>query len=298
MKTRISFFLLVLFGLFLWNCTEETSSSDTGRLRVQLTDAPFPFDLIDEANVTLYKIEARYTSEEEAMDENMDSEMDEGDDEYSFITLFDGEKEINLLELTNGVTENLVDMEVPAGEYDLIRVYVKGVNVVLNDSTRTTFDLKVPSGSQSGIKVFVDPPLVVAGGLTADLLLDFDVSRSFVARGNPRKEGFNGFNFKPVIKASNLTTSGTLAGTVFTTMEDETQMFLPDAQVAIFAADTLNTTTSTDAEGKYMVRGLDAGTYSVEVQLDTYETQTIEGVTIIAGNKTIQDFELVPVPEP
>lgn len=298
MKTKFSLFLLVLFGLFLWNCTDDTTSSDTGRLRVQLTDAPFPFDLIDEANVTLYKIEARYTSDEDDMDSEMDSEMDDGDDEYSFITLFDGEKEINLLDLTNGVTENLVDMEVPVGEYDMFRVYVKGVNVVLNDSTRTTFDLKVPSGSQSGIKVFIDPPLVVAGGLTADLLLDFDVSRSFVARGNPRKEGFNGFNFKPVIKASNLTTAGTLAGMVFSTMEDESQMVLPDAQVAIFAADTLNTTTATDAEGKYMVMGLVAGTYDVEVQLDGYETQLAEDVIIVAGNKTQQDFELVPVPEP
>ncbi|MBT8209448.1 MAG: carboxypeptidase-like regulatory domain-containing protein, partial [Eudoraea sp.] len=126
----------------------------------------------------------------------------------------------------------------------------------------------------------------------------FDVSRSFVARGNPNKEEFNGFNFKPVIKASNLTTSGSLAGNVFTTLEDETQEALEGAQVALYIADTLNTTTFSNEDGSYMVMGLEAGSYTVEVQLDTYETQTVEGVSIIAGNKTIQDFELVPVPEP
>ena len=296
MKTKISLIVLVLFGLIFWSCSEDMGGSNTGRLRVQLTDAPFPYELIAEANVTIYKIEARYTKDEE---DGMDSDNENTEENGSgFITLLEEPKDINLLELTNGITENLVDMEVPAGEYDMFRVYVKGVNVVLNDSARTTFDLKVPSGSQSGIKVFIDPPLRVAGELTADLLLDFDVSRSFVARGNPRKEGFNGFNFKPVIKASNLTTAGTLAGKIFTTIEDDTQMTLEGAQVALYAADTLNTTTFSDENGHYMVMGLEAGMYTVEVQLDTYETQTVEGITIIAGNKSTQDVELVPVPEP
>ncbi|MBT8178158.1 MAG: DUF4382 domain-containing protein, partial [Eudoraea sp.] len=250
-----------------------------------------------EANVTIFKIEARYKKDDDGMDDEMDTENDSSEDGgRPFITLMEIDKDINLLELTNGVTENLVDMEVPAGEYDLIRIYVRGVNVLLKDGRM--FDLKVPSGPQTGIKVFIDPPLVVAGGLTADLLLDFDVSRSFVARGNPNKEEFNGFNFKPVIKASNLTTSGSLAGNVFTTLEDETQEALEGAQVALYIADTLNTSTFSNEDGSYMVMGLEAGSYTVEVQLDTYETQTVEGVSIIAGNKTIQDFELVPVPEP
>lgn len=296
MKTKLTAFLLVLMGLFFWNCSNEGSTSDTGRLRVQLTDAPFAYDLISEANVTIYKIEARYTGDDDSeMDNDMDSDMDYDDEDgKSYITLYEGEEEINLLELTNGVTETLVDAEVPVGEYDLIRVYVKGVNVVMKDGE--VFNLKVPSGPQSGIKVFIDPPLVVAGGLSADLLLDFDVSKSFVARGNIRKPGFNGFIFKPVIKVSNLTTAGTLTGNVFTTLEDETTMGLEGAEVSVFAADTLNTTTFADVDGNYMVMGLEAGTYDVEVQLEGYEPQAAEDITIIAGNKTIQDFELVPVP--
>jgi hypothetical protein len=45
-----------------------------------------------------------------------------------------------------------------------------------------------------------------------------------------------------------------------------------------------------------MVKGLEPGDYNVEVQLEGYETQTAEGVTIVVGNRTIQNFELVPVP--
>ncbi len=47
-----------------------------------------------------------------------------------------------------------------------------------------------------------------------------------------------------------------------------------------------------------MVMGVEPGAYNVEVQLEGYETQTAEGVTIVVGNKTVQDFELVPVEEP
>ena len=43
--------------------------------------------------------------------------------------------------------------------------------------------MKVPSGEQTGIKVFIDPGIHVEGGISAELLLDFDLSKSFVMRG-------------------------------------------------------------------------------------------------------------------
>jgi len=194
------------------------------------------------------------------------------------------------LELTNGVTETLVDTEVPVASYDLVRLYVKGINVVLTDGT--TFDLKVPSGEQSGIKVFIKPGITVKGGLTSDLLLDFDVSRSFVPQGDAKNlKGILGFNFKPVIKASNMSTSGTLEGKV-TTFQEETAVGLEGAQISVFAADTLNTTTFTDETGTYMVMGLLAGSYDVTVDLEGYQSQTVQAIGIKAANKTVQDFEL------
>lgn len=272
------------------SCTDgDDSLSDMGRLIVQITDAPFPHDLVAEANVTIFKIDARQKEHEM----EMDSEMD-GEENSPFIILMEEEVQINLLELTNGLTERLVNTDVPVGTYDLIRIYVKGVNIILTDGT--TFDLTVPSGEQTGIKVFIKPGLVVEGGLTADLLLDFDVSKSFVPKGGGSDfTGITGFNFKPVIKASNNSTAGTLSGLV-TTIQEEVAVGLEGAQVAVFAADTLNTTTFTDETGAYMVLGLDAGSYDVEVELEGYEMQTAEGIEITAANKTIQDFELVAIP--
>ncbi|MCK0145752.1 DUF4382 domain-containing protein [Arenibacter sp. F26102] len=285
--------LLIVFTVFI-SCTDnDDRNSDYGRLSVNLTDAPFPHDLVAEANVTIFKIEARYKGDMDInseVDDNLDSSM-EIEEKSSFLVLMEEEIEVNLLDLTNGVTKNLADLDVPVGTYDLVRVYVKGVNVVLTDGS--TFDLKVPSGEQTGIKIFIKPGIVVKGGLSADLLLDFDVSKSFVAKGGGSNLGsITGFNFKPVIKACNMSTAGTLSGMV-TTIQEEVAVGLKGAEVKVFAADTLNTTTFTDADGKYMVMGLMAGEYDVEVELSTYLKQTVTDIDIVEGNTTTQDFILV-----
>ncbi len=295
MKNRFYGILLVIGLLFSASCSDsDGSSQDMGTLRVQLTDAPFPFDLVAEANVTIFKVDARLKRDDMNAETEEGMEDNEGENSGSpFVVLMEEELQVNLLELTNGSTQNLADIEIPQGTYDLVRVFVRGINVVLKDDT--TYDLKVPSGAQSGIKVFIKPGIVVAGGLTADLLLDFDVSRSFIPKGNIKSaNGITGFNFKPVIKASNMSVAGTLGGTV-TTLEEEMAVALEGVQISIFAADTLNTTTFTDVDGNYSVMGLLAGSYDVSAELEGYTMQSEEGVEITAGNKTVQDFELLLV---
>lgn len=288
---KIKLFSINLFAalaLFISCSDSNDMSSGTGKINIQLTDAPFPHDLVAEANVTIFKIDARNQTRE--MEESND-EANTKDENSPFVVLMEQEVQVNLLELINGVTETLVDTEVPVGTYDLVRVYVKGISVVLTDGT--TYNLKVPSGDQTGIKVLIKPGLTINGGLSTDLLLDFDVSRSFVAKGNSKDlAGITGFNFKPVIKASNMSVAGTLYGEV-NTVEEEMAVSLEGAQISIFAADTLNTTTFTDETGAYMVMGLLEGSYDVMVDLEGYGSQTVEDVTIIAANKTKQNFELI-----
>lgn len=288
MKTLKIFGLFVAIAVFFNSCSNDSDNAqgENGRLSVRLTDAPFPFDLVAEANVTVFRLEARRI-------DNLNEAEDEMQDEDSgspFITLMEEEISVNLLDLTNGTTETLADLEVPQGTYDLIRVYVKGVNVVLTDGR--TFDLKVPSGEQTGIKIFVKPGVTVDGGLSADLLLDFDVSRSFVAKGSIKKvDGIKGFNFKPVIKASNLSTAGSLKGKIIT-IEEEMEIALEGAQISILAADTLNTSGFTDIDGNYTIMGLEAGTYKALAELEGYLASDTVAVTIVAANKTVQDFML------
>nr|WP_298790602.1 DUF4382 domain-containing protein [uncultured Allomuricauda sp.] len=286
MKIKFFLGLLMAFALTFINCSDDTNSNadGTGKLTVQLTDAPFPFDMVAEANVTVFKLEARNKDSE-------DGAMDDDGEGSPFITLMEEEMNVNLLELTNGVTEQVASIDVPVGTYDLLRIYVKGVNVVLTDGR--TFDLKVPSGEQTGIKVFIKPGITVAGGLSADLLLDFDVSRSFVAKGNIKNiDGINGFNFKPVIKVSNLSTAGSLTGNV-NTLEEEMQVALEGAQISVLAADTLNTSGFSDADGNYTIMGLEAGSYKVFAELEGYIKSDTVDVEIAVANKTIQDFQLV-----
>ncbi len=284
MKKNHLFCVMATFALILMSCSESTESNlETGRLNVRMTDAPFPFDLVAEANVTVFKIDARLK------DQVSDNESDEESSSSPYIVLMEDEVPLNLLELTNGTTADMANLDVPVGTYDLVRVYVRGINVVLTDGT--VYDLKVPSGSQSGIKVFIKPGLTVVGGLSSDLLLDFDVSRSFVAKGNSKRVGgITGFNFKPVIKASNMSTAGTLYGNVSTLIEDATNP-LEGAQVTVFN-ETDTTATFTDIEGNYMLMGLTAGGYKTVSELNGYKTSDSLAISIAAGNKTVQDFVL------
>ncbi len=280
---KTNFIGLIIAALMLTSifsaCEKSDNASTSGKLTIQLTDAPFPTNLIEEANVTINKIEVRKANEGE-------------EDGNPFIVLSEEEMSFNLLDLTNGVTENLVDSVVEAGSYNLIRLYVAEASIKLKDGQE--FDLKIPSGSQTGIKVFIDPAIEVSGGLSADLLLDFDVSKSFVVQGNPNTPaGIKGFHFKPVIKATNNTTAGTLMGVV----TDEEEMGLEGVEVAIIAADTVYTTSFTDETGGYAILGIEAGTYGVEFTKENYETATVDEVQIVAGNTTSQDAVLTAITE-
>lgn len=290
MKTNLIFTLLACTLFLATSCSDDSSNMDgMGRLHVQMVDAPFPFDQVAEANVTVFKIDARLKENAELSDDDQSLEEDTDEMSSPFVVLMEQEIPLNLLNLVNGTTATMADLDVPAGTYDLVRVYVKGVNVVLKDGTE--YDLKVPSGAQTGIKVFIKPGLTIVGGLSADLLLDFDVSRSFVAKGNTKVAGgITGFNFKPVIKASNMSTAGTLKGNVSALVE-EAPLGLEGALIEIFnETDTL--TTFSEVDGNYMIMGIPAGSYRTTSGLEGYIQSDTLSVEINAANRTVQDFQL------
>jgi hypothetical protein len=155
----------------------------------------------------------------------------------------------------------------------------------------------VPSGQQTGIKVFVDPPLHVATGLTTDVTLDFDVANSFVLKGNmDTPAGIKGFNFKPVIKAINETTDGRIHGTVMNSDTALASAYVLLEQVV--GDDTLEiTSASTDDEGYYAMLGITPGLYQMSATLAGFDTVIYEGVEVVAGNLTIQNFILTKLEE-
>lgn len=266
-------FLLGVLALLFVQCTQDENASDqTGRLTISVTDDPFPVDLIAEANVTFTKLEARRT---------------DGVDTFPYVTLYEGEKRVNLLALTNGISEELASVEVPVGTYDLLRIYVDDPEVILTDGE--TYQMMVPSGAQSGIKAFITPSVEVASELSAELLLDVDLSRSFVVKGNPNTPaGIKGFNFKPTLKVVNNSIAGRIAGEV----RDTNAVLLEDVTISAYSADTLTTTSFTDANGAYTLAGLLPGAYEVIAEKDSFQTVEMDNLTVTTANVTTADFIL------
>lgn len=270
---RILIILLfsLLFLLYI-NCeNSSTNNEDSGKLIVKLTDDPFPIENVNLVDLNITKVEIR---------------QKDAEDENPYQVIFEQDTLISFIDLRNGITADLPEIDVPVGTFDLVRVYVD--SAIIGLSTGQIFSLKVPSGDQTGIKIFIKPALQVEGGLTSELLLDFDLSKSFKMQGNLKTSaGIKGFHFKPVIRACNLSTSGRIVGIV----SDSTSSPIPDAQVWL-EQDSIITTTYSDADGYYGILGILAGSYDIYCTKADYDTVSVMGIDVISANMTQQDFIL------
>ena len=261
--------VLVLSGC---NKTNGPVNSGPGKLVVKVTDDPFNINFVESATVTINKIEIGNAGP---------------NDTSTFIVLSKDTVSFDLLQLRNGITQELVNLDIPQGTYDMIRLHVIQASLKIKDQA-DEYKVKVPSGSQTGIKILIAPSLTIAGGLTSELILDFDLAKSFVMRGNmSHSAGINGFIFKPVIKAINNSTAGIIEGVV----TDTANVKLANASVWI-AKDTIISTAFTDTLGFYSFIGVPSGTYSVFATKENYDTVSYPGLTVIAANKIIQNFIL------
>lgn len=267
-------FAIFAAAILMSGCNKsETTNGGPGRLSVKITDDPFNIDFVESATVTITKIEIRKTGNNNG---------------NPFIVLSETPVTVDLFQLRNGITEELVNLAIPQGDYDLIRLYVDEASLKLKEHAES-FNLKVPGGSQTGIKVFISPGIHVEGGISAELILDFDLSKSFVMRGNMQHAaGVNGFLFKPVIKATNNSLAGRIEGFV----TDTSLLKVTNARVWI-QKDTIMATAFADTLGHYAFIGVPAGTYSMFATKENYDTAVAEGINVVSANMTVQDFILM-----
>lgn len=170
-----------------------------------------------------------------------------------------------------------------------MRVYVAESSILLTDGQLP--DLKVPSGEQTGIKVRIDPDILVDTLISSEILLDFDVSKSFELNGNTNEpDKIKGFKFKPVVRGVNYSSTGTIAGTV----SDHKQAVLEHMEVWI-RSDTIITTAFTNDKGIYGMLSIPEGSYSMYATGEGYDTAVYELVEVFEGDRIIKNFTLNPL---
>jgi hypothetical protein len=262
-----SFLAAVLIFAACDSLETDADLSESGTLRVFITDAPGNYEsvVIDIREIRIHK--------------NADAEMEDdttsnGDDDGEWIVISDEPQKIDLLQLTNGVTDFLGETELEAGTYSQMRLILGDENeITINGETRK---LTTPSAQQSGLKLNIHTE--IEGGRTYTLLLDFDASRSIVKAGMSGK-----YLLKPVIKTVNLAETGAIGGTI------EPAEALPWIY-AIAGEDTVAGTRADD-EGEFLLIGILNGTYDVAVVPDEteYNSVLIEGVEVVAPDTTFID---------
>ena len=285
MRKRLELFgILALAATAAAACTEsDTLGSGSGQLTIRLTDAPFPFNEVKSVDVHVVRIDARVADVDSA------EAADDSDDGWR--TLVSPDEVIDLLDLTGGKTANLGTVSLPAGTYRGFRMVIDAdeSGVTLNDNS--TPEVKWPSAGNNGIKIHLDEPVVIGEG-TTELLIDFDVGRSFVVRGNSISQ--NGLLFKPVIHAVTSQGTGGLSGTIRgdsatgTALSGVTVEVLKDGTALSDTNDNrIVATTVTDGSGNYTFAFLKPGEYEVRATppaASDYDPAMLAGgVTITAG---------------
>jgi len=280
--------VLALAGVFLAACGDSTPTlSSGGQVNVQLTDAPFPFSDVKSVDIWVNRIDAKQsdTDEESAANEA---------DSAGWKTLVSPNASFNLLTLANGATANLGTANLPVGTYKSFRLVIDTdkSSITLNDDTKP--DVKWPSAGKNGIKLILDEPFDVATG-TTNLLIDFDVGRSFVMRGNSISQ--NGLLFKPVIHATTQQNTGSIAGTV--RGDNATGPVIAGATVEVLKnGTTLGDTNSnnvvrtgvTDANGNFTLAFVPPGTYVVRATptvASGYKPALLPGTAVVTAGSTL-----------
>lgn len=263
--------------IFLSACGKNVlMTPEQGTMKVLLTDAAYPIGSVASAKVTVSKIEVR-------------SDSSSGDN-FTDVTLAQP-KTIDLINLRNGLTQELNSAKVPTGTYSEIRLIANDGQIVLKDGQ--DYSLKVPSGEESGIKIKINPPVIISRDKTTEMLIDFDLSKSFVQQGN------GNFIFKPVIRAASIPASGSISGTVTnnngTPANTADDVPVANAVVSVTSGDqVISTTTFSNDTGQYSVIGLPPGSYTVTTSLPNFSDQTNQAV-ISAGSVTPLSIQLSPV---
>lgn len=245
-----------------------------GTLRLAITDAPACG--YDAVHITVDKVRVHQSGSAAANESG-----------WSELTLTPPRR-INLLNLTNGVMEELGQLPLPAGKYQQVRLVLadNGGNTPLANSVvptgSTEVALKTPSGQQSGIKMNAD--IDIAANQMADFVIDFDACKSVVKAGNSGQ-----YLLKPVVSVIPRLISG-VSGHV------DAALFNAGALVTLQQNGVVVRATAPDATGRFVLQPAPAGTYSVVFTAPNRTTMVVNGVPVTRDTVTALNTK-VSLPE-
>lgn len=178
------------------------------KVTIKLTDAPGDFK---RAVITISEVEL----------------LGEGED--SRVVLLNQPKTTDLITLANDTADLVKDAVVPAGTYKELRFIITGAFIEVEGTdggtkiyasspdyaglpagAQVAGSLQMPSYGSSGLKVKLAEPVTIEGEQKV-ILVDFDVGQSF---GHAGGSGANKWIMSPVIKAADITFSGTVTVTL------------------------------------------------------------------------------------
>ena len=237
--------------------------ASSGTLRLALTDAPAcGFDAV---NVTVQKVRVHQSNN-----------ASDGDAGWSEVVLNPARK-INLLNLRNGVLDELGQTPLPTGRYTQMRmILAENTGSTLANSVvptgGTEVALKTPSGQQSGVKANVS--VDIAPNRIADFVVDFDACKSVVTAGNS-----GNYLLKPVVSVIPRYISAVRGFVDGSLANGNTAISLQQNGVVIKA-------TSPDTSGQFLLQPVGAGSYSLVMAAPGRTTAIITNVQIATDTVT------------
>ncbi len=236
-----------------------------------LTDAPFPFDRIERVDIYIAEIA-------------LSPQADTSEGLPSWVTGARPNRTFNRLVLQNGTTALLGEAEVPPDQYRAVRVTFdpERSGMTDRDGGHPAIDWQA-KGELPTLFSLVEEPMAI-GENGEDIVIDFDVGRSFLPDGST-----GGFLFVPFLRAITRTGSGSIRGRL---INAESGAPIALAAVAVhYAFDStaalgpLVATSRSDGSGAFRASFLRPGRYAVVPEdLGRRVTGPVRRVEVKAGS--------------
>ncbi|MBD0830891.1 DUF4382 domain-containing protein [Aestuariibaculum sediminum] len=243
----------------------QDNDDKTARIQLKLVDAPGDYL---EVNVEI--VDVQYN-------------INEGEAGWQSFSMPEGgyPEQVDLTELISGTSLMLTDDIIPAGMLKQIRLVLGENNTVLIEGDENQEPelkhLDTPSALQSGLKLNLNEKL--EPGFTYAFVLDWNVQESVVEAGSTGM-----YNLKPVIKATAEARSGSVQGNVAEVI-DEVQTAMENVVVEIYSGEVMVAETLTDANGDFLIQGLEEGAYQLKINQEGY-TDYMEEINVTVGEVT------------